>query len=216
MKQLKVGRYACGAVARNVSARIRIIQGDITLQQTDASVNAAKSTLLGGGDVDGAIHRAAGPQLLEYCRTLGGCPRGEARLSPGCRLAARGVIHAVGPVWQGGARTKTACWPGIDIVCYLPHTNRCTPFVSADQHRYRRIPDAQGRIDRRRDPRVPPGTFQHRGRPLRGVQRRRDRQSAERWLRRATDRGKRDCGMTQVSRTAKRSASIGLPPRYPW
>ncbi|MBW1705431.1 MAG: O-acetyl-ADP-ribose deacetylase [Deltaproteobacteria bacterium] len=133
--------------------KIEIVEGDITKQEVDAIVNAANTSLLGGGGVDGAIHRAAGPELLEETRKIGGCPTGEARVSKGYRLPAKWVIHTVGPVWRGGQKNeetllancyrnslqeavkigaKTIAFPGISTGVYSFPLERATEIAMTE------------------------------------------------------------------------------------
>ena len=120
---------------------IDLVQGDITQQATDAIVNAANTTLLGGGGVDGAIHRAGGPEILAACRELGGCATGDAKLTPGGRLPARFVIHTVGPVYRDGRHGEpdllaSAYWRSLEVATGAKLRSVAFPSISTGAYRF--------------------------------------------------------------------------------
>ena len=132
-----------------MAGRMRVVEGDITALEVDAIVNAANRSLLGGGGVDGAIHRAAGPELLAVCRTLGGCETGEAKITPGFQLKARHVIHTVGPVWGGGSRGEAellaSCYRrSLELAALHELKTLAFPAISTGVYAY--PPEAAARI----------------------------------------------------------------------
>ena len=150
-----------------MSKRIQILKGDITKLKVDAIVNAANTSLLGGGGVDGAIHRAAGPQLLEFNKKLGGCITGEAKISPGFNLPVKNIIHTVGPIWNGGHhneddllancyrnslklavenKLKTIAFPAISTGVYHFPLKRATKIALTESKKFLESYDSLGKI----------------------------------------------------------------------